>query len=854
MPGRERTLQNYDVVAGVNSVVSDALGSRDQAEQDLRKLAPQLFEDTSERGQRILAENLNSMQKAIEYEKAQSSGSSIEKFAREKLAARPRNVFEVSLGRHPVNPIGANATVGGVMDFGGLGPRTLEEDPAGFAASWAALAAGQPNVGRALQGPARRLLPKRISTGAIETGEQMLTPAIAAATAGAAVRYGQGVVAEANRIPTVNVENDETGQSPMSDFAAAMNEARNQFVFETAGGAMGFLTRATGKGIAAFARGDKEYFDSAVKALRAAGLRGNEINLMTVSNRALFSSAGRTVGAIPIPIIGKRFRRAEVAKAEAMTRERERLIGDVSPRYRIISDLVKSDPEKATALMQASKKSFFSSFNAAIGRYRTVREGVDAGLQAALRREGPKIVTPAANARAAALYLVTQKGKKTSNLPTVTEVTEVASRLVDPKGKPLSITNRARRDVRNFNLEDKELNNVLRDIRDMDADVTVDKLINLRDNITARLDMDDPNRALSKSDAAALFEIGAALDSDIEQALLSQGSEGLQHLYSRLKTMDSDWITLITGSQASNRARRVQKTFGQQKASEASGETFGTDSIQRAQGSLDMEEFLDSMLASASPEEIRQVAILLRQSGSQGEDMLRFATARQLDRVLQPAIKQVTDDRIEVIKADVIRSAIEGKEGPLGKRATRFWALVKESGASRKDVENFINGADQLWRSLPSDPNTFLMRNLILNRGDLGSMVTKAMGLGVLGVGGGAAATSAAGNVIPAVFGTFALERFTHIVTNPRALTALNTILDPKTGKGAKARAVDRLLANRIFREWGDEKRRQANLAPARDMINQAADVYNRFDLPNNPLNRLTNEAANTPGLFDQTR
>lgn len=851
-----------DPVGLVNRGVNSALDLRDRAVARLKQTNPELFGSDDPEVQEALAQTIKISMKAIELNDADAESNPVIRRGRQMLAERPESILDVrpsNIPLHGLNPVTRalpDPSVGNVLDFAGLGPETLEEDPAGFAAALAATAASGPASGRATA-RALQMIPRPkgippsfLSEKTARRGMQVLRPAAAAGLAGGTV----SAVEQMNAVPDISVQNGRGGA--VSRFANAINEGKKQFIFESLGGVVGVLGRAGVRRLTRFAAGDQEFFEDAIRSLREAGVRQSEISLMEVTDRALFSSAGRTIGVIPIPVLSKRFRKQSRRKAEALERVRGEMIRDVSPRYRLIQEMYERDAEGARVLFGKAKEDFFRGVSRAAERYRTVRGGVHAGLTAALDREAAGITSDAANVRAvAAAHLASSKrGARGEGVPRITTAERVNTGLVDERGRAIERTQNVSREVRKFDVEDTELQNVVADIKKMDANPSLAQLINVRDNITRRLDLDDPNKPLSKSDAAMAFELGAALDQDIENAVKRAGSAGLQHLYRRLKTLDGDWITLLS-AHVGRRTKRVQTTFGQQRLSEATGESVGIGAgergMQRAQGVRDMEEFLDDMLANASPEEIREFRVLF---GDENLHLLRFAAARQIDRMLEAGRKEVTDADIPVYLERQITRAIEGNEGPLGKKALRFWSLVRESGAEPKRVERFMRAARTAWRNLPADSNQFLMRNLILNRGDLGATFEKAMGAGLLGGAGGAATAGGffgggIGAAAASIASVFAVERFTHIVTNPRALRSMLVLLDPKTGDGVKARAFDRLTANIVFREWFDEQRRAENVAPVTDTLNGTIDFVNQLSLPD-PAGDLSRSAESGPNLF----
>ena len=803
-----------------------------RAEQLIREKDPTLLQGHPD----IAKRNIRDVAKKLAVQSAHELGGVGGFIKRNVEEARPTNFFDLGAGSIPfvrnASPINPTLNIGNALEMVGMGPESVRESRLKGLPQGAALAmSAQPQL--RMVNAISRIAPKALSASNVLRAEQVLTPALAAG----ATAFGTTAIGRLNGVPPVRLATDSKNpDSPGAIFSDALNQARNEFLFESGGGVLGFTAMGVLRGGATFIRGDKEFFETALESLRRAGMKDEEFALQEVSNRALISSASGTIGILPLPIIAPKFSKAKERVSAGLARQRETMFHTVSPEFSLIRRLQETDPDRHDALLREGEGNFFRQIGLARERYGDVRAGVEQGVTRGIAREN--LISDAPNLRVTALKMVVDRANARKVPKRTREETFEFG--------PLTGRKQVKKRVRTFDVTDSELDEVLHDVKAMDKGaVKLPELINLRANIRARLDSSDPTQPLSKNDRADILSLVSALDQDIDGTLAREGSEGLNALYDRLKSLDGDWITLIAGH-VGNRAKRVQRTFGREKLSEATGETFGLTAdergFQRQQGVLDMEDFLDSMLSTASREEIRELGILFRSQGNEGKVALRFALARQLDRVIEPAIDTVTDAKIEVTRADVIRRHISGND-PRGKQAQRFWALTREAGVSRELVTDFTKAASQLWRQIPKDPNQFMTRSFVLSKGNPKSLLKLITGgLIASGTAGGAAAGAAGSATGPltALLGLLTLERYAALVTSPKALKSVITLLDPKIGTGAKTRALERLASHNIFREWFAAKNVEINgkqkaLANALDGLND----FQRSD----PLSRMSNEA-----------
>lgn len=871
------------------------------------------------------------------------------------------------------NPASAGAALGGVA------ASTL---PGGTLVSkLAAKAPGQ--LGKVLATDA--LLGGGTATKWLTRAEQVMLPAFTAGAAGGTA----DLIMSLNGVDKPGVMSDQE-HSQSHVFADAFDRARQEALFEGGGGAAVLAATLGIRGGAKWLRGSKQYFDDALEAMRLAKIRGEQITLADVSNNALISSSGSTLGVMPIPIVKSRFEKARYRRSEAVTEAADNLFWNVSPEFALVRRVFGSDPAEHDRLLRFFQSNTFQQMENAVELYRRQRKPTEAKLSDLLRRE--EVESAAGSFRATVMEKVTDLQRQ-SNVPMFMKkevvspeklgvkaerakervrvarekLQDAQTRLeaateehsfaqadtrTDPTGlaasdsaarrvelqqrriqalyadlleaKPGSSRERrltrqleyATQDLEEFKaamnkkdtqvgvdtpaaarvrssqvrtdmasvrvnrlkaevdrLEGQYNDTLLQTAHDrapkellenLDPDVAdfldrassyggeplpINQLINMKSQISLLLDRKD----LSKQDIAILSSLKVALESDVTSAIKAHGSPELQKLYTDLQMMDADWLTLLKGA-AGQRAQQVRTSFGMQKRSEATGETFGLDPevdrhLQRSQGPLDMDGFLDAMVGNASPEEIRHFALFMRTQGEEGKQALRFAAARALDRVIEPATVMAKDDpKLVAILGQKIDDLISGGD-PRSEQAQRFWALIDSAGVDRAEVRGFTKAAQILWREMPPQASRFVLRSFIMSLGkDPGRKMLRLMTAGIMGAsasGAGAATLGAAGGALPAMMSIFFLDRYSRITTSPRTLASVRAILDPKYGTQARFRAAERLVADNIFRDWLSEQTPTEAIESGADMMNQFGNGIS------NPatLTRMANEYFNNnPG------
>ncbi len=694
----------------------------------------------------------------------------------------PLNTMEVGPGI--INPTLSPINIGNVADLVGMGPDAVDRNPAGALASGAAMAASTLVPPLLPIGLMNRLGPG--AERAFRLGESVLRPA---AAAGAVGGTAAGVASAWDPASEITLDTDSQDEfSGSRVFADALNEAKNQAGYEVMGGVLGVAGSTAFRGIAQYARGSETFFRDALESLRLAGIRKETIALQDVTDRSLISSSGRILGVMPIPIIPGRYSRAINRKSDALAEARDEMLGTVSPTFSVIKSARELDPVRHDRAMRRATRGVFQKVERAVARYRSVRNPIDESVKRELRIGNYD--SAAGSLRATALNVMNTIGSSRQLPPTidrVTGATRAVGRIADTAGP---------------------VEGIVADITRMPPGaVPLTSLINMRADIRAALTGVDPDSVLRSTDRAQLLSLESALDRDIESAIQNSGNNRLIHEYQQLVDLDSNWITLIRGP-VGQRAKLVDETFGRQAMSEASGQGVGVAAggrgLQRNAGSLDQEQFLDSMLEGASPEEIRQFAIMARSMGPSGERALRFSAARQLDRAIEGATsKEMGTARAEVIKPERIEAFMKDKD-PRGESALRFWTLIDEAGVDRGDIRRFTKAAKLLWREMPPNMNSFIQRSMILSGGkDVPKKIARIVTAGLVGASAGAGAVAGAPvGVGSAIFGAFLLERYSALATDPRKLQWVLRALEPGYGSGPRAQVIERIVADNLFRDW----------------------------------------------------
>ncbi len=720
--------------------------------------------------------------KALYLEEARQRGGRVG-YALEQVGSRmPTSAMDVGLGM--INPTLQPINVGNALDLVGMGPDSMSRNPAGALASGAALAASTLVPPLLPVGLAARVGPK-LERG-LRLGESVLRPAAAAGLVGGTAA---GIQSAWNPPAAITVESDNPDEmSGTRVFADALNEAGRQAAFETLGGVVGIGGNTAWRGLAQYARGSDKFFRDSLESLRLAGIRQESIALQDVSDRALIASSGRILGVMPVPVIPARYSRAVNRKSDALGEARDEMLRTVSPTFSVVRAARDVDPIQHDRAMRRGARGVFRKVERAVERYRAVRQPIDASVQRELRLGNYD--SAAASTRTTALNVMNTIGGRRNLPPTIDQATGATRPIAQTAGTAGPV------------------DGIMGDITRMPPGaVPLTQLINLRSDIRATLSGVNPQNPLQASDRAYLLSIESALDRDIESAIANSGNNRLIHEYQQLVDLDSNWITMIRGP-VGQRASLVDETFGRQAMSEASGARVGVPpgarGLQRNQGAMDQEQFLDSMLENASPEEIRQFAIMARSLGPSGERALRFSTARQLDRAIEGATtREMGTARAEVIKPERIEAFMKDKD-PRGDAALRFWTLIDESGVDRQDVRRFTAAARLLWREMPPNMSSFVSRSMLLSGGkDVPKKLARMVTAGLVGASAGAgAAAGAPVGVGAAVFGAFLLERYSALATDPRKLQWVLRALDPAYGTGPRAQVIERIVADNVFRDW----------------------------------------------------
>lgn len=957
--------------------------------QWLSENEPDMLQGNPEAVARLVREEA----RALRSEKMKREGDqgAIARVNQQLVSGIPTSTADVGLQ----TPFGGRLTLGGVADTLGFGPDEMTNNPSSAAAVGGAIAAsaipgGQVvrRLAKAAPKPIRdvlntdNLLGGGTATTILNKAEQIGLPALTAGTAA----FGANLFEQLNNTPTPSVSSgsEDTFAAP---FSAAFDRAKKEALFEGLGGVTALAGTLGLKVGARWLRGAEPYFNNALESMRLAGIRDEQITLADVSNNALISSSGSTLGVMPIPIIKGRFSRARQRRSDVLTEAADNLFWSISPEFALLRRVLGDDPREHDRLLRFFQGETFQQLEGAVELYRKARAPQEAKLAGLLRSQN--VDSSAASFRATVLEKVTEL-QQASNVPSFLRADPRASAavssgieranarvdaakrkwqdaqlrfeaaleeesfaLADTRTDPVGLgaarsgekavqrlerrielltddlngakegskrqtklrkqlefaqqdlaearvaateknaavgtetpagrrqrpatrqvstaktrADRLRADVATLEQKYNEAllqtskerapREILEGLDPRVADllerasadggepIPVLQLVNLKKQIKNLIDSLDPQ--VNKQDIATLASLKAAIETDVTSAIQNSGNADLLKAYQDLQVFDGDWLTLLKGA-AGQRAGQVRGTFGVQKRSEVAGETFGLDpevdrALQRHQGPLDMDQHLDAMLSAASPEEIRQFALLLRTQGEEGKTALRFAAARALDRVIEPARVIAKDDpNFSAILGQRIEDAITGGD-PRGKQAQRFWALIEAAGVPREEVLGFTNAAKILWRELPPDSNKFVMRSFILSMGkDPMGKALKLMTAGLLGAsaaGAGPAAVGAAGaGPLNLFLSAFALERYSHIATSPRALRSVRQILDPSFGTGVRTRALERLFADNVFREWFGE---QTAMAAA----GQAADAGNHLQqFITHPMDKLNSAASN---------
>lgn len=673
---------------------------------------------------------------------------------------------------------GAGKLTGGIANLFGFGENVASENPARAAGALAATGASfavPPLMAARIPAMAGRI------AGAVTRAEQVIVPVGAATGAGTATSAAQALLIDSDD------PNAAENSRPLLD---AIDDGLAAGGSELVGGLFGQGLVQASKQFYKFARGNEGFFREAMESIRLAGIRGEEVALEQVSDRSILTSGRRTIGVMPIPFIAARFTESAARTSSALGRARNNLFDTVSPTFSTIRRLRSTASEQSDQLLRSNLENVFRKVPKAVERYRAKRNPLDSFVKTEMIRL--KVQSAAASSRVTALDLVSKDARK-GNLPSIVDP---ATGTMRPPGRQNPLSGATAEHI-----------NTIANLRP--GSIGVEQLNNLRSDIRATLNAVDPMNPLKDADRSALLSLEAALDRDIDSAIMNSGDKRFINAYTKLREMDSTWITLINGH-VGNRARNVQTTFGREALSEATGRDVGIlpseRGLQRKQGQTDMAGFLDEMLSEASPEEIRQFGIIMKSLGREGKEALNFAYARQLDNALERSTIKATDASIEVIKAEKIDQFIQGGKGPGGQDALRFWAVVDEAGVPRDQLRNFTKAAKVLWRQVPADTNQFVTRSVLLSGGkDLPGKLTRLMTAGLLGAGtgaGGAAVAGTGGAGGAALFGAFLLHKYSQLATSPELLQKALVALNPNYGTSLRQRALERIYSDPIFMSW----------------------------------------------------
>lgn len=692
----------------------------------------------------------------------------------------PTSTPDVGLGM--INPGLEPINLGNAADLLGFGPDSWNRSPAGAIAATASTAATMIPPLMPI-GLATRLGPKALR--AAQLGESILKPALAAGAAGG---VAAGIQSAWNPPVNISVASDNPDElSGTHVLADALTEAQRQATFEAAGGLVGVAGSSAFRGIAQYAKGSEAFFRDSLESLRLAGIRRESVALQDVTDRSLISSSGKILGVMPMPIIPARYSRAVNRKSDALGEARDEMLHTVSPTFSIVRSAREADPVRHDRVLRRGFRDVFRKTERAVERYRAVRQPIDASVQRELRIGNYD--SAAASTRTTALNVMNTIGERRRLPFTIDPATGASRPIAQTAGTAAGVEG------------------VIGEITRMQPGaVPLTRLVNLRADIRETLNGVNPQNPLQAGDRAHLLSLEAALDQDIESAIANSGNNRLIHEYQQLVNLDSNWITLIRGP-VGHRAKLVDETFGRQRMSQTSGQGVGVAPggrpLQRNPGPLDQEQFLDSMLENASPEEIRQFAIMARSMGPSGDRALRFSAARQLDKALEGATsREMGSARAEVIKPERIEAFMKDKD-PRGEAALRFWTLIDEAGVDRQDLRRFTAAAKLLWRDMPPNMNQFIQRSMILSGGkDVPKKIGRLVTAGLIGAGAGAGAVAGATGFGAALFGAFLLERYSALATDPRKLQWVLRALDPGYGSGARAQLIERIVADNTFRDW----------------------------------------------------
>jgi len=766
---------------------------RDQmsrAEDFVSKTQPEFF---NEGNPDEVQDYIKETARALYVKEAQERGGVSGK-AQAAVGARiPTDALEVGLGQINPNLRGVNVGLAAkVPDLLGFGPESIEDSPAGAAASAASTLASTLIPPLMPMGLATRLGPA--ATRAATVAQSIGIPAFAGGAAGG---IAGGIDAAMNPPSDIVVNSDSAEpDAPARIFAHALKEAQAQAIIEGGGSALGLGVSSGFRGIAQFAKGNRQFFDNALESLRIAGIRGENISLQDVTDRGIITSGTQTLGVMPIPFIQAQFGAAVERKSVGLSNARDEMLNTISPTFSIIRGARGTDPVRYDRAMRRATRGAFRKVERAVERYRTVRQPLDQSVQRELRMGN--YTSAAASTRVTALNLMNQRGVN-RQLPNTVDPNTGTLRAMEPRADMA-----------------EPVVGILGDIARMPGGANqLVSLVNLRNDVRKVVNATTPNNPLQAEDRAALFSIEAALDDDITSAIANSGNPALVRDYARLNELDSTWITLIRGH-VGQRAKMVDETFGRQALSEAAGGDVGIRAGQRAlqrnQGSTDQEDFLGSMLDNASPEEMRQFGMMMRSLGPSGERTMRFAVAKQLDKAIEGATVRVDKTTgLEAIKPERLEKLMESD--PDGKGSRRFWSLVDEAGVDRAELRNFTRAASILWRNLPADTNKYIARSVILSGAkNLPSKLTRMMTAGLLGSGGAtAAAAGGPPGTAGVILGAFLLESYTALATSPTMLRWVQRALDPSYGTGARAQVIERIVSDNLFRTWYSGKLREVS-------------------------------------------
>ena len=729
----------------------------------------------------------------------------------------PTTTADIGIGRF---------TVGKGADLLNVGPQSWQENPVGAAASTMALAAsalpGGALISR-LPGSTAKMLGMGVESGmggiftAARKGEQIIGPAAAAGVGGGFAQAYEDL----NGVPEIPVSTDSKDpMSPATVFTSALERAKKEALFEAKGGLIGLGMALGVKGAAVWARGSKEHFDNAMESMRLAGIRGETYGLQEVTDNRLIRGASGVLGVMPIPIIAKKFVKRKEAVSDELGRIQSNFLDDASPGFSVLRDLYERDPKRVGRLLEQKNDEAFKAVSAASQRYGIVRESINNTVTSLIRTE--RVASAAASTRVTALQ----------------RLSSIASR------RDLPFTRDAQGNVTNMRVLagfSRPVVNFLTDIQNMPPGaIPIDRLIALKNQARDALNKINPNNPLSNEERVTLASIKSAIEGDITSAIQAGGSQQLKDSYSRLATYDGDWLSLLSGH-VDRRASKIQTTWGNEKLSQSSGQTFNLpEGFQRHQGARDMGEFIDDMLKNAGPQEIREFSTLIRESGQQGAESIQFAAARKLDQIFQSSKTFANEGGIEVLHSKRVLDAIRGGTGEGGKHEQAFWQLMEEAGVPYDRFIAFTKAADKLWSQFPPDSSKYLARKVILSGGDPLKSIARAATGGLIGTaamtGGAGAALGSSG--LGVLFSAVMLDQYSRLATSPRYLNMVVQILDPKTTSGVKAKLVDRFMASTFFRDYVNKEKISAGQAA--DVVAGALNKAQAAD----PLQRLTDQAT----------